>query len=156
MRASTLLLFGFLATGAATDTLGQGVSAVVAQDYNRAEPLLKKALSEDPNLREGHYNLGVVYRETNRFEAAVSEFKTALPMFDESDRPNREKCLYGIALAEDGAQNFERAADAWNGYIAYARRFAGNEAVVQIAQQNRAQDLRLANIPSNPSNKASR
>lgn len=122
--------------------LGEGVSLVVRGHYADAEKKLREALRENPSMREGHYNLGVVLRELGRNDEAVREFTEADSMFARDDEPNRAKCLYGIALAKEARGD----KDAWDQFIAFARPLRDEQRVIPIAQEH-AEVLNGVRVP---------
>lgn len=122
--------------------LGQGVSDVVYGRYADAEKQLREALRENPNLREAHYNLGVVLRARGDYDGAIAEYAAAEAMYSRSDEPNRAKCLYGMALAKEGRGD----RDAWDQYLAFARPRRNEQRVVPIAQEH-AEVLNGVRVP---------
>lgn len=126
--------------------LGRGVKLVVDGKYAEAEPLLKRALTMDPTLPEGHYNLAVVYKYTGRPADAVTEYRIALGEFSGNDIPDLTKCLYGIALVQEDRGDPAQAAQAWNEYIQFAQRYAPEQPAVAIARRHEQQQLQAARL----------
>jgi tetratricopeptide (TPR) repeat protein len=122
--------------------LGRGVALVVNGRYTEAEKVLRHALAENPDMREGHYNLAVVLRQTGRNDEAIAEYRKALNAYDPADEPNRAKALYGIALARE-AMNDKHA---WDEYLAFARPLRGQRNGVEVAEQ-RTELLQGVKVP---------
>lgn len=130
--------------------LNQATSLIVIGRFHEAEPLLRESLTLDQSQPEAHYNLGVVLRETNRFDQAIAEFKTADQLFAPNDQPNRAKCLYGIALAAESQGDADRAMAAWQDYIRFDSRFAGSQPAVAIARQHLEMQQNIAQTQPRP------
>jgi tetratricopeptide (TPR) repeat protein len=134
--------------------LGRGVSLVVDGKYSEAEHWLRDAIRLDPTMAEAHYNLGVVLRNTGRFDEAIGEYRLAIPLFQQFGAADGEnalsRCLYAIALANEGKGDPAQATIAWNDYLRYARRFRIEQPAVEIAQHHLADNQRLAQIRTSP------
>jgi Flp pilus assembly protein TadD len=111
--------------------LGEGVQRNVQGNFADAEKKLREALREDPNLREGHYNLGVALREQGQFAEAAHEFHIASKMF--TDESRIAQSLYGEALAREALGDTH----AWDHYLAFARPKAAEQPAVQVAKERR-------------------
>ncbi len=122
----------------------QATSRIVRSDYRGAEPLLRKAIQIDDSEPFAHYNLGVVLRETNRFDEAMNEFRRADELFAPNDQPNRAAALYGLALAAESSGDPAAAAQAWNDYIRFDQRFAGSQPAIAIARDHLRYERDLA------------
>lgn len=121
--------------------LGRGVQLVVDGKYAEAEPLLLKTISMDPKQPEAHYNLAIVYKYTGRQADAVKQYRIALSQYSGSDIPNLTKCLYGIALVQEDRNDPALAAQAWNDYIRFARRYPSEGPAVRIAERHEQQAI---------------
>jgi tetratricopeptide (TPR) repeat protein len=142
----------------ANKLLAQAGELIVQGQYRKAEPLLRRAIEMDREQPHTHYDLGVVLRETNRFEEAIDEYRIAFHRFDDSDQAARSQCLYGIALAEESLGRPQNSARAWGEYIRFARAFKREQPAVAIARSHLADAERLAGMREVPpgTRKASR
>jgi len=117
----------------AHQVLGEGTRLVVAGKFSDAEKRLREALRLNPKLPEGHYNLAVALRNLGQLDESVDEYAQALAGFHAKDEPNRAKCLYGLGLAKEARGDH----DAWDAYIAFARRYKSEQPDVRIAEARR-------------------
>lgn len=124
--------------------LGQGVQLVVDGKYEQARPFLEQAIQMDPRMPEAHYNLAIVDKYTGRPADAVKQYRIALGQYAGNDVPNLTKCLYGIALVQEDRGDPARAAQAWNEYIQFARRYTAEQPAVAIAIRHEQQQLQAA------------
>jgi tetratricopeptide (TPR) repeat protein len=127
--------------------LNQATMLIVDGRFYEAEPLARAAVAANPNLAEARYNLGVIYRNTGRFDQAIAEFRIARTLFRHDDIPNQTKNLYGIALAAEDKGDPQAAIAAWNDYIAFAQRYAAEQPALAIARHHLNTDRRLAAAP---------
>jgi tetratricopeptide (TPR) repeat protein len=134
--------------------LGRGVSLVVDGKFSEAEHWLRDAIRLDANMPEAHYNLGVVLRNTGRYDEAIVEYRRAMQLFQQYGAADGEnalsRCLYAIALANEDKGDPLQATIAWNDFLRYARRFRAEHPAVEIAQRRLADDQRLAQIRTSP------
>lgn len=122
---------------------------MVRGDYAGAEPLLRQAISDAPGDPYAYFDLASVLRATGRNDEAIGEYRTAQRLFEtKGPRANGQgdisNCLYGIALAREGMDNPQAAADSWNEYIRFAQRFGNEQPAVAIARERVETNTRLA------------
>ncbi len=126
--------------------VNKATALIVQGRVSEAEAPLRAAIAKDPNEAEAHYNLGVVLRESGRFDEASGEYRAAMNLFSSGDEPNQAKCLYGIALAQEATGDPAVAAGAWHEYIRFAQRFESEQTSVDIAKNHLDGELRAANL----------
>jgi Flp pilus assembly protein TadD len=142
----TILLAAFLMPAAAlAGSLDDGLHAMVAGDYTRAEASLRCATSERPRDPIAHFNLASALRSLGRGDEALAEYQTALDL--SRDDTVRGDTLYGIALTRDTQGNPALSQQAWRNYISFAQRDRTQQPSVAIAERRLADAERLAAQP---------
>lgn len=134
MTAAPMVASAQVALDRPHQLLGEGVQRVVQGHYVAAEQKLREALREDPNLREGYYNLAVALKNEGRFDEAIAEYAEAAKLYAH-DEAGTAKCLYGQALAKEARGD----KDAWDLYLAYAKPLRAEQPAVQIAHLHQEQ-----------------
>jgi tetratricopeptide (TPR) repeat protein len=120
-----LLVVAALATGCAfrlspAETLVDEAAVKISQgNLSDAEPLLKKAIAQDPNLGWAHYNLGSCLHARRAFDDAIGEYRQAISLFGEKHFA-RSAALYGIASALDDANDWQAAVQAYEAFLQFA------------------------------------
>jgi tetratricopeptide (TPR) repeat protein len=130
------------------EKVNRASALIVRGDYKGAEPLLRQAVVDAPNDPYAYFNLASVERAGGRYEEAAASYQKAQALFETKGGANGSGdvagCLYGIALAREGAGDPTAAAQAWNDYIRYAQRFANEQPAVAIARVHVDMDRQLA------------
>ncbi len=93
--------------------------AVRAKNWQRAEPLLKKALRRNPDDLYARLNLGLVYQKTGRARQAVPHLRRVAREGDGIHPPRvTDNALKNWTLADIAQHNLQRIQDraqAWRG-----------------------------------------
>ena len=79
---------------------------------SESEPLLVRAAKEMPALWEARFELGKLYYQTERFEAALKELKAALASSPKPDEASRTHGLMAVVYSRLGLQDKARLAAA--------------------------------------------
>jgi tetratricopeptide (TPR) repeat protein len=124
----------------------EAAQQIVRGDFAAAEPLLQRAVRETPNNPWAHYNLAVVYRNTGRYEHAIMQYEQAKDLFEQQRAGENTiaASLYGIALATEARGQPRAAVDAWQSYIAFARRYDAEQPAIAIARARVDTNLQAA------------
>jgi tetratricopeptide (TPR) repeat protein len=144
--AALALLPSVAGAGHPSRDLNDGLHAMIAGDYVRAEPALRRAIEHDPNNGIARFNYAATLRALGRNDQALAEYRAALGLIPTSDPKSRADVLYGIALTSDDMGDPIRAARAWNDYVQYAQRYIQEQPSVEIARTRLAAAQRLAGI----------
>ena len=70
-----------------------GVKALQSKDYVTATDLLKRALEGDPSLKDGWYDLGLVYARANNHAEAIAAFRKQIELDPNQKHANGELAL---------------------------------------------------------------
>jgi Flp pilus assembly protein TadD len=125
-----MFIFVTLVAGSAfASTLDEGLHALTAGDWPRAERMLSVAAHEQPNDFNARFNHAAALRELGRNDEAVGEYRAALELA--RTEPQKSNTLYGIALARDAQGD----PTGWNEYLSYAGKYKSEQPSVQIARE---------------------
>ena len=96
-------------------------AAVKISQGNRsdAEPLLKKAIAQDPNLAWARYNLATCLQARRAFDDAIAEYRQAVSLFGDKHYA-RSAAMYGIASTLDDENDWQAAVGAYEAYLQFA------------------------------------
>jgi tetratricopeptide (TPR) repeat protein len=98
-------------------------------DFQNAKPMLEKALAIDPSIRITHLDLGIVFAEDKKYEAAIAAFKDAIRLDN-----SKTDAHYRLArVYKDAGKPAEAAAEL--------------AIVSQLREQKRDDDLRKLSGP---------
>ena len=86
----------------AAPELDKAEVAMEKQDFATAEPLLRQALTKDPNRFRAWYDLGFLYDASNRVEEAISAYRKAVAAKPDIFEANLH---LGLALAAKAEHN---------------------------------------------------
>ncbi|HEU5360854.1 MAG TPA: tetratricopeptide repeat protein [Candidatus Deferrimicrobiaceae bacterium] len=84
-----------------------GKRAFEEKDFQRAENLLREAMSGGANYSDIHHMLGLIYHHWGKFEEAVREFEISL-----SRNPEYAEALTSLAITLNELGRYEEAKDA--------------------------------------------
>lgn len=73
--------------------LWQRTDGKASQNLETVEALLKKAIADDPNLYEAHFQMGVLYQDEMRYPEAIAQFNRTLEL-----RPDYNRAHYHLVL----------------------------------------------------------
>ena len=125
-----MFIFVTLVAGTAfASTLDEGLHALTAGDWPRAEQLLSVAAREQPNDFNARFNYAASLRELGRNDEAVGEYRAAQQLA--RTEPQRSDALYGIALARDAQGD----PTGWHEYLSYAGKYKSEQPAVEIARE---------------------
>jgi tetratricopeptide (TPR) repeat protein len=102
-------LLAIMALAAATTTTGP----VRAQQTPQPAPLQQPS-GDDVDIAKAHFNTGQTYYEHGRFEDAAREFEEAYRL------SGKAPLLYNVGKSYDGSNDFARALDAYQRFLAAA------------------------------------
>ena len=98
-------------------------------EFQKAKPMLEKALAIDPSIRITHLDLGIVFAEDKKYEAAIAAFKDAIRLDN-----SKTDAHYRLArVYRDAGKPAEAAAEL--------------AIVSQLREQKREDDLRKLSGP---------
>ncbi|MFA7228805.1 MAG: tetratricopeptide repeat protein [Melioribacteraceae bacterium] len=66
-----------------------GVDLYKSKNYTDAEVKFKKSLEKDPEMFQGHFNLGDAYYKQGRFDEAIQSYKNSLQFTDDKSIHSR-------------------------------------------------------------------
>lgn len=91
--------------------LSQRAAAIIAEDPEKAEELLREALGEDLFYGPAHNNLGVIYLKRGELYSAANEFEWARKLMPGHPDPriNLALTLEKAGQADDGAASYRAA-----------------------------------------------
>ncbi len=118
----------------------QAVDAIDAGELDRAEQLLKDALTADVTFGPAHNNLGSVYLEQQRYYLAAWEFEYAIRLMPASPEPKNNLGLVFEAVGKTDAaiEQFNAAAQLAPDDPVYL----GNEARARLRAGQRGPEVR--------------
>jgi hypothetical protein len=132
MRNLIFAAFVLIPTAARADHLDEGLRALIASDYPKAERALAWAVHERPNDANARFNYASALRGMGRNEEAIAQYQTAVSCA--SDPKVRSDAFYGIALARQAEGNPVAERQAWHDFLAQAG--PNDQGAVTIARQN--------------------
>ena len=125
-----IFIFVTLVAGAAfASSLDDGLHALTAGDWTRAEQQLAVASREEPANFHARFNHAAALREMGRNDEAISEYRASLDLA--RTEPQRSDALYGIALAKDSMGDNS----GWSEYLRYAGKYRNEQAAAAIARE---------------------
>lgn len=96
-------------TGTATELHRAGVKALQTKDYRSAADLLKRAVDQDTNVKEGWYDLGLAYAGANNHAEAIRAFRKQIEL-----DPNHKSANGELAQELQQAGQSEEAITAYH------------------------------------------
>ena len=88
-----------------------GVDLYSTKKYADAEVKFKKGLEKDPELFQGHFNLGDAYYKQGRYDEALQSYKNSLQFTD--DKTNQAKVYHNIGNALMKQQKYQESVGAY-------------------------------------------
>ena len=88
-----------------------GVDLYSGKKYSDAEVKFKKGLEKDPELFQGHFNLGDAYYKQGRYDEALQAYKNSLQFTD--DKTNQAKVYHNIGNALMKQQKYQESLGAY-------------------------------------------
>lgn len=88
-----------------------GVDLYKDKKYADAEVKFKKGLEKDPEMFEGHFNLGDTYYKQGRYDEAMQSYKNSLQFTD--DKNNKAKVYHNIGNALLKSQKLQESLGAY-------------------------------------------
>ncbi len=88
-----------------------GVELYSNKKYADAEVKFKKSLEKDPELFQGHFNLGDAYYKQGRYDEAIQSYKNSLQFTD--DKINQAKVHHNIGNALLKQQKYKESIGAY-------------------------------------------
>ena len=82
-----------------------GVDLYKEKKFADAEVKFKKSLEKDPELFQGHFNLGDAYYKQGRYDEAIQSYKNSLGLTD--DKEKQSKAFHNIGNALLKQQKYE-------------------------------------------------
>ncbi|RJQ58265.1 MAG: tetratricopeptide repeat protein [Stygiobacter sp.] len=82
-----------------------GVDLYKEKKFADAEVKFKKSLEKDPELFQGHFNLGDTYYKQGRYDEAIQSYKNSLGLTD--DKEKQSKAFHNIGNALLKQQKYE-------------------------------------------------
>lgn len=82
-----------------------GVDLYKEKKFADAEVKFKKSLEKDPELFQGHYNLGDAYYKQGRYDEAIQSYKNSIGLTD--DKEKKSKAFHNIGNALLKQQKYE-------------------------------------------------
>ncbi len=82
-----------------------GVDLYKEKKFADAEVKFKKSLEKDPQLFQGHFNLGDAYYKQGRYDEAIQSYKNSLGLTD--DKEKKSKAFHNIGNALLKQQKYE-------------------------------------------------
>lgn len=89
-----------------------GVDLYSNKKYADAEVKFKKGLERDPELFQGHFNLGDAYYKQGRYDEALQAYKNSLQFTD--DKTNQAKVYHNIGNALMKQQKYQESVGAYS------------------------------------------
>lgn len=84
-----------------------GVDLYASKKYSDSEVKFKKSLEKDPELFQGHFNLGDSYYKQGRYDEAIQSYKNSLQFTD--DKYNEAKVYHNIGNSLMKQQKFQES-----------------------------------------------
>lgn len=117
MMKRSLFLFSILLIS--TITFGQskrelnndGVDLYKTKKYSDAEVKFKKGLEKDPEMFQGHFNLGDAYYKQGRYDEAIQSYKNSLQFTEDKDYQSRVYHNIGNSLLKQ--QKYQESVGAY-------------------------------------------
>ncbi|PKL82969.1 MAG: hypothetical protein CVV24_07280 [Ignavibacteriae bacterium HGW-Ignavibacteriae-3] len=88
-----------------------GVDLYKAKKYADAEVKFKKGLEKDPEMFQGHFNLGDSYYKQDRYDEAIQSYKNSLQFTD--DKSNQSKVYHNIGNSLLKQQKYQESIGAY-------------------------------------------
>ncbi len=89
-----LLLTSVISAQSKRSLNNDGVDLYKEKKYTDAEVKFKKGLEKDPEMFQGHFNLGDAYYKEGRYDEAIQAYKNSLQFTD--DKENQAKVYHNI------------------------------------------------------------
>ncbi len=89
----------------------EGVDLYKEKKYSDAEVKFKKSLEKNPELFQGHFNLGDAYYKQGRYDEAVQSFKNSVGLTD--NKENKSKAFHNIGNSLLKQQKFQEGIEAY-------------------------------------------
>lgn len=88
-----------------------GVELYKTQKFSDAEVKFKKSLEKDPEMFQGHFNLGDAYYKQGRFDEAIQSYKNSLQFTE--DKENQSKVYHNIGNSLLKQQKYQESIGAY-------------------------------------------
>lgn len=109
-----LILFVFTITASAQSKRGlvnDGVDLYKEGKFSDSEVNFKKSLEKDPELFQGHFNLGDAYYKQGRYDEAMQSYKNSLSFTE--DKYNQAKVYHNIGNSLLKSQKYKEGIEAY-------------------------------------------
>jgi Ca-activated chloride channel homolog len=91
--------------------VNDGVDLYKKGKFTDAEVNFKKGLEKDPNMFQGHFNLGDAYYKQGRYDEAMQAYKNSLSFTD--DKYNKSKVFHNIGNSLLKSQKYQESVGAY-------------------------------------------
>jgi tetratricopeptide (TPR) repeat protein len=88
-----------------------GVELYKTKKFSDAEVKFKKGLEKDPEMFQGHFNLGDAYYKQNRYDEAIQSYKNSLQFTE--DKENQSKVYHNIGNSLLKQQKYQESIGAY-------------------------------------------
>ncbi|QDU34569.1 Photosystem I assembly protein Ycf3 [Poriferisphaera corsica] len=119
----------------AADLNSSAVNYIEQNNLNRAEQLLKEALTEDMTYAPAHNNLGLVYYRLHQYYTAAWEFEYAAKLMDNAAEP-----LNNLGMVYEAVGQYKKAHDYYK--QAYQADSENVQVIANFARNHVRQGLR--------------
>lgn len=100
-----LILLGSVSAQSKRSLNNDGVDLYKEKKFADAEVKFKKSLEKDPQLFQGHFNLGDSYYKQGRYDEAIQSYKNSIGLTD--DKEKKSKAFHNIGNALLKQQKYE-------------------------------------------------
>jgi tetratricopeptide (TPR) repeat protein len=100
-----LTFLGSLSAQSKRSLNNDGVDLYKEKKFADAEVKFKKSLEKDPQLFQGHFNLGDSYYKQGRYDEAIQSYKNSIGLTD--DKEKKSKAFHNIGNALLKQQKYE-------------------------------------------------
>ena len=100
-----LIFLGSVSAQSKRSLNNDGVDLYKEKKFADAEVKFKKSLEKDPQLFQGHFNLGDSYYKQGRYDEAIQSYKNSIGLTD--DKEKKSKAFHNIGNALLKQQKYE-------------------------------------------------
>jgi tetratricopeptide (TPR) repeat protein len=107
----TLCISGSLVAQSTRSLNNDGVDLYKEKKYSDSEVKFKKSLEKNPELFQGHFNLGDAYYKQGRYDEAIQSYKNSFGLTD--DKEKKSKAFHNIGNSLLKQQKFQEGIEAY-------------------------------------------